>query len=50
LDTRIVPCSTADVETLRQIAYETYDEAFHATNTAENMETYFKDSTRRNAA
>ena len=44
LDVRIVPCSIDKVETLRQIALETYDQTFRSMNTAETMEKYLTES------
>jgi ribosomal protein S18 acetylase RimI-like enzyme len=47
LDIRIVPCTMAEVETLEQIAYETFDETFRVMNTAETMEKYLEEAFNR---
>jgi hypothetical protein len=53
MDVSIRLCGTDDLDTLRQIAYETYDQTFRSMNTEETMnkylETAFKSSRIPNA-
>jgi len=42
LTSEIVPCSTAEVVALQQIACETYDQTFRSMNTEENMKKYLE--------
>lgn len=40
----IKPCLLSDLETLRSIGYETYDDTFRAMNTPETMDAYLADA------
>jgi ribosomal protein S18 acetylase RimI-like enzyme len=42
-----VPCSIDEVEALRQIAYETYDQTFRPLNTIETIEKYLEEAFNR---
>jgi diamine N-acetyltransferase len=42
-----VPCSIDDVETLRQVAYETYDQTFRPLNTTRTIEKYLEEAFNR---
>jgi ribosomal protein S18 acetylase RimI-like enzyme len=47
LNNRIIPCSIDEVETLRQVAYETYDQTFRPLNTTETIEKYLEEAFNR---
>jgi ribosomal protein S18 acetylase RimI-like enzyme len=44
MKTTIRPCQMSDLETLRTIGYETYDDTFRAMNTAETMDRYLAEA------
>lgn len=47
LDVRIRRCNADDVDTLRQIASETYDQTFRPMNTAETVDMYLETAFKR---
>jgi ribosomal protein S18 acetylase RimI-like enzyme len=47
VDIRIRSCGTDEVDTLKKLAYETFDEAFRPMNTAETMNKYLESAFNR---
>ena len=48
MNTNIYKCDSSDLEELRELAIQTYDETFHIYNSPENMSAYLEKAFNRN--